>query len=82
MSFILYNILRILELLLLARIIISWVQKDNANVVTQWICRVVDTVLRPIQKILPTGNTGIDFSPIILFILIDLVKRALFSTFF
>jgi len=82
MSFIIYNIFRLLEILLLSRIVISWFQKDNANKITKTICKIVDPALRPIQRIIPSGSIGIDFSPVILFILIDLLKRALFNSFF
>lgn len=80
--FILYNVFRAFELLLLSRIVISWIKKENAHAVTRFICKIVDPILNPIRKIIPSGNTGIDFSPVILFILIDLAKRALFNSYF
>lgn len=79
---ILYNLLRLMELLLLIRIVLSWIHKEQVHAVTIWICKIVDVVLDPLRKIIPLTPAGIDFSPVILFILIDLIKRALFSTFF
>ncbi len=82
MSLILYNVLHVFELILLCRIVLSWLHKDNAHEITRFICKVVDPVLTPLRRIIPSGNTGIDFSPVVLFILIDLVKRALFNSYF
>ncbi|ERP39075.1 YggT family protein [Chitinivibrio alkaliphilus] len=63
------------ELLLLIRIILSWLQYESANEFTRWVCSVVDPLLAPIRSFLPQNSMGIDFSPIILFIFIDIVKR-------
>ncbi len=70
------------ELLLLIRVILSWVKKEQANSFTILVCSLFRPILKPIRKILPANKVGIDFSPIILFIAIDIVKRLLFNSYF
>ncbi|MGM0460812.1 MAG: YggT family protein [Fibrobacterota bacterium] len=72
----LFNALR---LLLFVRIILSWLHYEYANEFTRTICRLIDPFLEPIQKILPANSMGIDFSPIILFIFIDVLQRLLIT---
>jgi len=74
-SYLLYNVLSIFEVLLIIRIVLSWIHKERAHKITIWICDVIDPILKPIQRILPGNSIGIDFSPIIIFILIDLLKQ-------
>ncbi len=74
--------IQLVELLLLIRIVLSWLQKENENSFTKWVCNLFEPVLLPIRKVLPTSGVGIDFSPILLFIVIDIVKRALVSVYF
>ncbi|MGM0443700.1 MAG: YggT family protein [Fibrobacterota bacterium] len=67
------------ELLLFIRVIISWFRYEDENQFTRWLCRTVDPALAPIRRILPRNSFGVDFSPIILFLLIDILKRLLFT---
>jgi len=66
--------LSILELLVLARVILSWVASPySRNPVVQLIRGVTDPMLEPIRSILP--RTGpFDFSPMVLILVLQLLK--------
>lgn len=67
--------------ILIARVISSWVSPPmhNSNVrkIMQFIYEVTEPVLAPIRRMLPTGNIGIDLSPLIAFIAINIIHTSL-----
>jgi len=71
---VLYTFLSILELLVIARVILSWVASPySRNPVVQLIRGITDPMLEPIRSILP--RTGpFDFSPMVLILVIQLLK--------
>ena len=74
---IVYTILRIYEVILMVRIFMSWMNPDPSHPVTEWVYRLTEPVLGPIRRVLPLQGMGIDFSPIVAFLIIDLLKRLL-----
>ena len=69
------NIFSVLQILLVFRVILSWFP-HNAN--AEWakvIHSITDIILRPIQQNLPTRNMGFDFSPIIAFFILGVIKN-------
>ncbi|MFZ5815528.1 MAG: YggT family protein [Bacillota bacterium] len=74
---------RILEVLIWARILMSWFRpryRTSSNgwffTIEEYVWRATEPLLAPIRNILP--STGmIDFSPFILMILVDIVGRFL-----
>jgi YggT family protein len=66
-------------LIIIARAIISWVNPDPYNPIVQFLYRVTEPVLRPIRKRLSFGM-GIDFSPIIVIMVIYFLKIFLVKT--
>jgi len=80
----LFFFLRILEALLLARVIMSWFRpryRTSGNgwffTIDEYVWRATEPLLAPIRNILPTGGMGLDLSPLILFFLISLIQQAL-----
>jgi YggT family protein len=70
--------LDVLFVLLLARCVISWVRPTHYHPIVRWIEDVTDPLLRPVQRILPPWKTwGIDFSPLIVFLLANILARFL-----
>jgi YggT family protein len=67
----------LLTVLLLADVILSYFMSPY-HPIKSFLDRIVQPMLRPIQRILPTFS-GIDFSPIVLMILIQLVERFLIN---
>ena len=61
---------RVLQLLVLAYVIISWIPPARYHPVGQWIARVVEPMLRPFRAMIRTGSVGIDLSPMILLIVL------------
>lgn len=66
--------------IIIIRTIISWVNPDPYNPIIQFLYQVTEPVLSPIRRIIPTYTTGIDFSPIIVFLLIIFLQNFLVST--
>lgn len=67
--------------ILIARVISSWVSPpmNNSNVrkIMEFIYKVTEPVLEPIRRMLPTKSIGIDLSPLIAFIAIDIIHNSL-----
>lgn len=64
-------------LILFVRVLFSWVNPDPFNPVVQFIYRMTEPLLSRIRRILPLRLSMFDFSPIVAFLLIELVKRGL-----
>jgi YggT family protein len=62
------------------RALISWVNPDPYNQIVIFLYRFTEPLLRPIRKILPMRNIGIDFSPIIVILIIIFLKYFLVET--
>ena len=81
---ILSRLLDAVKLLIIIRCIISWIP-NFYNSFTEVIYKITDPVLRPVQNVmsrLMNGQMMIDFSPIIVFVLIEFVQRLLFQIVF
>lgn len=63
--------------LILARVLMSWFVQDPNNRIYHFLYSITEPVLGPIRRILP--SMGLDFSPIVAFILLQLVSRMLLS---
>ena len=66
--------------LILARALISWVNPDPFNPIVQFLERSTEPVLEPIRRLLPPK--GIDFSPIIAFLGIMILKSFLVQSLY
>lgn len=63
---IIHIVLDIYMWIIIARVLISWVNPDPYNQIVQFLYRVTEPVLAPVRRIkLPFVPTGIDISPII-----------------
>jgi YggT family protein len=63
-------VLTIYMWIIIFRAIISWVNPDPYNQLVIFLHRVTEPVLGPIRRMLPLRNTGIDFSPIVVILII------------
>ena len=63
-------------ILLVARIILSWVNPDPGNAIVRFIHQSTEPALIRGRRLLPVSffQFGIDFSPIIIFILLTLIE--------
>lgn len=67
----------LLWLLVLAHVIVSWVL-NPWHEVRRFIDSIVDPMLAPIRRVMPQ-TVGIDFSPLVLLILLNIVQRLVIS---
>ncbi|MBJ6801828.1 YggT family protein [Geomonas propionica] len=73
------GLLTVYKYILLASVIISWVNADPYNPIVNFIYRVTEPALRRIRRYMP--DTGmLDLSPLVLFALIYLVQIIVFDT--
>ena len=66
--------------ILIARVVLSWVNPDPFNPIVRLIYRATEPVLRPIRYRLPTAGTGLDLSPMIVIIAIYALDSFLIGT--
>jgi len=65
-------------ILILARVILSFVRLDPYHPIVRMVFEVTEPILAPIRRILPPMS-GLDFSPLIALLLLDLLRRLLFQ---
>lgn len=76
MAGILATIIQIFYYMLLARMVISFVPKLRHNPIGQVIYNVTEPVLAPFRGLIPPMG-GLDFSPMILFVILNFIQRAI-----
>jgi YggT family protein len=65
---------------IIARAVISWVSPDPYNPIVQFLYRATEPVLEPIRRKLPGGGFGIDFSPLIVILVIYFLDQFLVAS--
>lgn len=66
--------------IIIGRAIISWVNADPYNPIVRFLHEVTEPVLYRIRRILPLTGGGIDFSPMILIMIIIFLQSFLVPT--
>ena len=73
------GLLTVYKYILLASVVISWINADPYNPIVHFIYRATEPVLQRVRRYMP--NTGmIDLSPLVLFALIYLVQIIVFDS--
>jgi YggT family protein len=72
----LLRLLDVYTFVLIAGVVLSWTGLPYDNPLVRITRMLTEPLLRPIRRILPTVG-GIDFSPMVLFVGINLLRRAL-----
>ena len=72
------RIIQIYNILIIARVLASWIVRNPYNRVYHFLITITEPVLGLIRRILPP-IMGLDLSPIIAFFLLDLLSRLLAS---
>ena len=75
---ILINIIDLYSLIVLGAVILSWVHLPSGNPVVQFVNKLTEPLLQPIRRALPAMG-GLDLSPVVLLIGLQIVKRFLSS---
>lgn len=66
--------------IIVIRALISWVNPDPYNKVVIFLYRVTEPVLRPIRRLIPRHHLPIDFSPLIVLLIIMFLQYFLVKT--
>jgi len=78
--FLIVTIGRVYMFVLLARVLISFVQINPYHPAVQFLYQITEPVLQPIRQILPPAG-GLDFSPFVAMLLVQLLTSVIASTF-
>ncbi len=68
------GLLSLYELVILLRIVLTWVPHDREHPASQLLFKVTEPVLEPVRKVIPSIG-GLDASPIVVYIGLELLKR-------
>lgn len=74
-------IARLYQIVLLARVLLSWVQVDPYHPAVQFLYQITEPVLRPIRQVVPPTAMGLDFSPLIAMVLVEVLASIIGATF-
>ena len=73
------NAFNLLQMLILIRVILSWITHDPYNQFILLLYQITEPILKPVREILPMQSMGMDFSPIVVFFLLGFVKKLLLA---
>lgn len=71
------NILSALKLLIVVDAILSWVMPDSTKFPRNITTQITDPLYAPIRAILRPERMGLDVSPIVVFMLIEVMRKML-----
>jgi len=66
----------ILTIAILVRVLLSWVRFDRYPAIARLVVQITEPILAPIRRLLPS-TAGLDFSPFIAIIALDIIRRLL-----
>ena len=82
LGLLLARIVDLVSLLVLIRCILSWVRVDPYNPMIRLLYQVTDPLLKPFQAFtVRSGGVGIDFAPVVVLVLLQLLRNFLLRTF-
>lgn len=73
----LVNLINIYNILILARVLLSWVIRDPENPLYRFLYSITEPVLAPLRRIIPSGM--LDFSPVVAYLLLQIISHILES---
>ncbi len=71
---ILLNLIDLYSLVVLVAVVLSWIQLPHGNPIVGIVNTLTEPLLAPIRGLLPAMG-GLDFSPLILLFLLQILKR-------
>jgi YggT family protein len=81
--FLINTLYQVIVFLIFVRAIISWFRPNFYNPtwrsLLKFLYDITEPILGPIRRVLPTGSMGVDFSPLIAFILLYVIRSFLVS---
>lgn len=79
-AMIVHYVLNIYMWIIVARAIISWVSPDPYNPIVRFLYLATEPVLSRIRRTIPLPMTGLDLSPIVVFVIIIFLDNFLVPT--
>jgi len=83
MNFLLFsiinNVFNLLQLLIMIRVVLSWIDHDPYNQFIKYLYTITDIILEPIRELIPLQTLGFDFTPMVAFVLLGFIKNILLS---
>ena len=76
---VLFLLLDVYTWIIIARALVSWVGPDPRNPIVQFLHQATEPVLRPQRQMVGGGLGGLDISPILAIVLIQILKYVLAS---
>jgi YggT family protein len=70
-------VLRIYTYVIIARAILSWVNPDPYNPIVRFLYNVTEPVLYRVRRTIPSYASGIDFSPLIVLLIVFFLQQFL-----
>ena len=68
------GIFAILDLFVWARVILSWIPHNPYNEITRTVYNVTEPLLKPLRELIPVSSMGIDISPFILLLALNMAE--------
>ena len=76
---IIINVFWAIEILILARVFLSWMPLNLNYKIKRFTFELTDPLLSPFRKLIPPTKSGIDFSPVLAFLSLEILKQILLS---
>ena len=75
------SIIQLYMYIVLARVVVSWINADPNNPIIQFLRAITDPVLDRLRGLLPSffWSTGLDFTPLILIVILEIALLGLRS---
>jgi YggT family protein len=70
--------LNIYSLILLARVLISWIDPTMNQPISRFLVQLTEPVLAPLRRVLPQAGP-LDLSPLVAFLIISLLSRLIMT---
>ncbi len=81
----LYNLINILftvlEFAIFIRVLLSWVRVDPYNPLVRILYQITEPILAPFRRLIPPAS-GLDFSPIVAFFALEVLRRVILGLLF
>ncbi len=79
MNFLLFKtihfIFDLIQFLIMVRVLLSWIPHNPSGDIVKTIYQFTEPILKPVRDLIPVNSIGIDFSPIIAFVLLGFIKK-------
>lgn len=74
-------IFRALDLALLLRVVFSWINANPYNAVVRLVYGITEPFLAPLRRLIPPIG-GLDFTPVVALLILDLLQRLVVALIF